>query len=114
MKNSLNYKLLSFLLSMAITFLIVILILPFAAQSIQDFSPDLYISIYMYHSLAYAIVSSLVLAIPLWFVMNRSEMTSKMQFSLIGTMLVLTVFLATVYYFNVNYLNELWSRPTYE
>lgn len=95
-------------------FAIIILILPFMAQEVQDISPKLYINIYFDHLQLYSIFCSVLLSLPLTYVLYKKNFKFKKRFLTICIQLLLLTCLILLVYYNFNYLNELMDSPTYE
>lgn len=103
-----------FILTALIMFSIIIILLPFLAQWTQDISPLLYVNIYQDHLQLFSISLSVLLSIPLTYVLYKKSFTIKIQLITVCIQLILLTCLILVIYYNLNFLNELMSRPTYE
>jgi len=88
--------------------------LPFFAQSVQDFSPGLYMNIYVQPSLVVMIGICGLFAIPISSVLTKYNVTAKRKIRSLSALLVLFISLGLILYFNLNELSELMNRPTYE
>ncbi|MFJ7826453.1 hypothetical protein [Psychrobacillus sp. NPDC096623] len=103
-----------FILTALIIFATIILLLPFLAQEVQNISPKLYINIYFDHLHLYSVLWSVLLSIPLIYVLYKKSFNIKKQVSTVTIQSLLLTCLILLVYFNLNYLDELISRPTYE
>lgn len=113
-ESGLSFSVTIFILTALNMFSIIILILPFFAQETQEFSPNLYVNLYLDHLQLYSITCSVLLSILITYVIKKKSSTIKIRLFTICTQLLLLVFLSLVIYYNLNYLDELILSPTYE
>lgn len=95
-------------------FAILCILFPFLAHQVQNLSPLVYVFIYLDHLQFTTIACSVLLAFPIIYVLSRRFRTHKAQLIVIGFQLVLLTSLVVIVYFNLDYLNEIMFRPTYE
>lgn len=95
-------------------FAVIILLFPFLAQEVQDISTTLYVTIYLNHVQFFSISCSVLISIPLTYVLLKKSSTIKIQLITICMQLFILACLIVVVYYNLDYLNELMSRPIYE
>ncbi|WP_050183768.1 hypothetical protein [Domibacillus robiginosus] len=105
---------LHFLLNGLLIFAGLLLLLPFLAPSVHHVHPVLYSHFYFYHYELYTIVISVLLAALLSYRLYKRTFTPKAQIAFVGFQLIALIFLATIVSFNIDYLNTMLSRPTYE
>ncbi len=103
-----------YLMTVLILLTLMLVSLPFLAQSVQDFSPGLYINIYMHPSLVLIIGICCLLALPLTSVLQKLNISKKRRNITLSIQMLLLVSLVLVLYFNMSDLSELMNRPTYE
>jgi hypothetical protein len=90
------------------------LTLPFLAQSVQDFSPGLYIKIYMDPSLVLMIGICCIFAIPISSALQKFNFMVKRRNIILLVQLILFVSLVLILNFNLSDLNQIMDRPSYE
>lgn len=114
MNKSLSFKITAFCLNVLNMFFLLVILLPFAAQAVQDIHPMLYVNLYRYHFQFFTIFSSIILAVPLSYLIFRMHFTNKQKVVLFLIQLLALLSLILLYYLNMNYLGELMVRPSYE
>ncbi|PFA66800.1 hypothetical protein CN378_12945 [Bacillus sp. AFS015802] len=88
--------------------------LPFFAQSVQDFSPGLYVRIFMDPSLVLIIGICCIFAIPLSSALHKYTITVKRRNITFYALMLLLVSITVILYIQADDLNQLLNRPSYE
>lgn len=107
-------KILVYLTTVLILLSLMLVSLPFLAHSVQDFSPGLYMNIYMDPSLVLFIGVCCLVALPITSALQKRNVTVKRRNITLSIQMLLLVSLVLVLYFNMSDLSELINRPTYE
>jgi predicted cation transporter len=103
-----------YILTTLTLFLMLIFVLPFLAQHIQEFSNSLFLNLYVYNFEPFLIFSSLLLAFPFVRVLYKKNIKSSRHLIKMGLHFSIVFFLGLVFYFNHYELFYLVDRLTYE
>ena len=113
MSRTFYVKPIIFLLNAAIILFLLSLLLPFLAAPIYNISSMLFINIYMDHLQLYWIVSSLLLAVPISYIVFKKKLSLPKQTKLIAVQFLFLICLVAIAYFTLDAFNEIMYRPLY-